>query len=75
MTTTTTTLDLVGVYEIAQRAGVTKGLVHKWRERHPDSFPAPVAELAAGPVWQWQQIEQWLAATGRAARTGSASSS
>lgn len=58
-------LDLVGVKEIAERAGVTRDAVHKWRERHPRSFPAPVAELSQGPVWDWRKVAEWLAQTGR----------
>ena len=57
--------DLVGLAEIAQRAGVSKDAVHKWRARHPD-FPAPMAVLAATPVWAYGDIHKWLIATGRA---------
>jgi hypothetical protein len=52
--------DLVSVTEIAQRAGTTAGTVHSWRRRHLD-FPAPVASLAIGPVWQWPHVAAWLA--------------
>ena len=51
--------DLVDVTEIAQRHGTTPGTVHSWRRRHPD-FPAPVAELAIGPVWEWPAVSAWL---------------
>jgi hypothetical protein len=59
--------DLVGLAEIAQRAGVTKDAVNKWRARHTD-FPAPEVVLAATPVWEWDDIEQWLKVTGRSQR-------
>jgi predicted DNA-binding transcriptional regulator AlpA len=62
------TLDLVGVHEIAQRAGVTRDAVHKWRSRHGAAFPRPVAELSQGPVWKWADIEKWLASRGGGAR-------
>jgi predicted DNA-binding transcriptional regulator AlpA len=58
------TLNLVGVKEIAQRAGVTVDAVHKWRERDPSTFPRPVAELAQGPVWKWEHVDAWLKARG-----------
>lgn len=53
-------IDPVGITELAQRAGVKPTTVHKWRERH-DDFPSPVVELAMGPLWDWGEVEQWLA--------------
>lgn len=52
-------VDVVGVAEIALRAGVSRNTVQKWRERH-DDFPGPMASLAAGPVWSWEAVERWL---------------
>lgn len=52
--------EIVSVTEIAQRAGTTPGTVHSWRRRHGD-FPAPLAELAVGPVWSWPDVEAWIA--------------
>lgn len=49
---------LVGVFEIANRAGVAVATVHSWRRRHPE-FPEPVVTLAAGPVWRWADVEAW----------------
>lgn len=55
------TLDLVGVTEIAQRAGVASiNVVYMWRKRHAN-FPPPYVELAMGPVWLWESVEAWLA--------------
>ncbi len=54
----------VGVAEIARRIDVRPDTVHKWRMRHPD-FPDPIADLAAGPVWRWADLEKWLTRTGR----------
>lgn len=57
--------DLVGATEIALRADVKLDTVDKWRRRHED-FPEPIADLAAGAVWAWKDIEKWLRQTGRA---------
>ena len=57
--------DLVGAYEIAERLGLSfPNLVHTWRRRHQD-FPKPIAELHAGLIWDWNEIEEWLRSTGR----------
>jgi predicted nucleic acid-binding protein len=61
-----TAADLVSVSEIAARAGRPINTIQSWRRRHRD-FPAPVAALAAGPVWTWPDVERWIA--GRAARS------
>ena len=50
--------DLVGVAEIAARAGVAKATVMSWRRRH-DDFPTPVVILAGGPVWDWPTVDAW----------------
>jgi hypothetical protein len=52
--------DLVGVAEIAQRTGVAVATVQSWRRRHPDDFPAPIVQLAAGPVWSWGSVAAWV---------------
>jgi len=57
-------LPLVGLTEIAQRAGVQKPVVSGWRTRYT-TFPAPVADLTAGPVFWWPQVQAWLKGTGR----------
>jgi hypothetical protein len=51
--------ELVGVAEIASRAGVPAGTIQQWRRRH-DDFPAPLVTLAAGPVWLWEAVDRWL---------------
>lgn len=56
--------DLVGVKEIANNAGVSTPAVINWINRYSD-FPPPVVTLGCGPIFQWPQIEKWLAATGR----------
>ena len=52
--------DPVGISELATRAGVKPDTVQKWRIRHPD-FPAPTLTLAAGPIWEWATIAEWIA--------------
>ena len=56
--------DLVGLSEIAQIAYVTTAAVNNWRNRYRD-FPAPVAELKAGMVFDKEQVEAWLRKRGK----------
>lgn len=57
--------EIVGATEIAQRLGVARPqTVHVWRYRY-DDFPEPIAELAAGLVWAWSDVEKWARRTGR----------
>lgn len=58
--------ELVGLTEIAQRAGVQKPVVAMWRVRD-DTFPAPVADLRVGAVFWWPDVQAWLVRTGRRA--------
>lgn len=53
-------MELMGIYEVAQLAGVSPQAVSNWVVRKPD-FPTPVATLASGPVWSGQHIRAWLA--------------
>ena len=57
-------LQLVGLTEIAQKAGVQKAAVSTWRARHAD-FPEPYVVLHTGGVWLWPQVRDWLQRTGR----------
>ena len=52
-------MQLVGISEIAELAGVSRQAVSNWRTRFKD-FPHPLAELSSGPVWQNEDIELWL---------------
>lgn len=57
--------DIVGAHEIAQRQNLSfSNVVHTWRSRHED-FPKPIAEVKAGVLWDWNDIEAWLKATNR----------
>jgi chromosome partitioning protein len=51
--------DLVGIFEIAEMAGVSRQAVANWRARFAD-FPAAVAELRSGPIFHRQQVRRWL---------------
>jgi hypothetical protein len=59
MRTADTVSELVGVAEVAAMLGVRKsGLANR---RKAPVFPAPVAQLAAGPVWTREQIVAYAA--------------
>lgn len=59
--------ELVSVAEVAARAGRSTNTIQSWRRRHPD-FPAPVAQLASGPVWTWPSVAEWIAVRARPRR-------
>jgi len=50
--------DLVSVAEMAQRTGRPVSTVQTWRRRY-ETFPSPLAALATGPVWDWDEVERW----------------
>lgn len=56
---------VIGVYEIAERAGVTTGAVTNWIRRYADDFPKPVTELQAGKFYDSDQVEAWLRKRGK----------
>ena len=60
--------SLIGIYEIAEIAGVTASAVANWRKRFSD-FPSPLAELKSGPVFAESQIKVWLARRAQTAGT------
>lgn len=53
--------QLVGQTDIAQRYGISRAVVNAWISRH-DSFPAPVAEVAAGRFYLRDEVDAWMAA-------------
>jgi predicted nucleic acid-binding protein len=58
--------NLVSVTEIAGRARRSTNTVQSWRRRHRD-FPTPVAQLAAGPIWSWPAVAEWISSRDRRA--------
>ena len=50
---------LVGTAEIAALAEVTKQAVSNWRLRY-DHFPRPIQDLQSGPVWDREQVTDWV---------------
>lgn len=50
-------LNLLGVAEAAAMLGVDRSQIGRWRRA--GRFPAPVLELAAGPLWWVEQIEEF----------------
>lgn len=52
-------MDIVGISEIAGMAGVSSQAVTNWRARASD-FPLPLAELASGPIFRRDQVQEWL---------------
>ena len=59
------TADPVGAVEIAQRLGVTRATVDKWRQR--GIFPAPQWTVGGRPAWEWSTVDEWARSTGRSA--------
>lgn len=56
--------ELVGVDEIARLVGVSRQRVNVIA-RSDSAFPEPLAELAAGRIWDRAAIETWLAQRAR----------
>lgn len=54
-------MDIMGLFEIAQLAGVSTQAVWNWTSRH-DDFPRPVAVLKCGPIYAGPAVRAWLAA-------------
>ena len=52
-------LDVLGVSEIAELAGVHEVTVWRWRQRGM----TPDVVLRSGPVWRRSTVETWLAAS------------
>lgn len=51
--------DLLGAQEAAELLGLTRQALHS--RRQAADFPAPVAQLAAGPVWERAQLVEYAA--------------
>lgn len=52
--------DLIGLFEVAELAGVSPPAVANWRNRD-SNFPKPVVDLKSGPVFRKTEICGWLA--------------
>src|SRR4051812_33045697 len=57
--------NLLTAADIARLAGVGRAAVSNWRRRYPQ-FPKPVGGTAQRPVFSREQVEEWLAETGKA---------
>lgn len=62
-------LDLVGLAEAAELAGIGRAALSLRRRQHRN-FPEPVAELRCGPIWFRWQIGTYLAEERRLGRRG-----
>jgi len=59
-------LEPVGVVEIAERLDVKVDTVHHWRIRHADTFPASRGTVGGNPWYSWAEVRRWAVAHGRA---------
>lgn len=59
----TSTLDLVGCAEIADRLDVQVSTVNQWRYR--GVMPEPTWKVSNTPIWRWRDILKWAKETGR----------
>lgn len=50
-------VDLWGIHEIADAYEVDRQTVYYWRRK--PGFPAPLADLKMGPVWDAREILKW----------------
>lgn len=50
-------MELGGPLEIGERFGVSRVTVWNWSQR--DDFPAPVARLARGAVYDMREVQAW----------------
>lgn len=53
------TVALASTGEIAAHFGVRSNVVSNWTSRYPD-FPAPLATLAIGRVWDLNEVVDWF---------------
>ncbi len=56
-------LDIVGIKEIAERLGVKPQTAATWRLRN--LLPAEEGTVSGAPAWNWSTIENWARHTGR----------
>ena len=63
-------VEAVGTKEIAERFGVTREAVNKWRVRGI-GFPESRWTVGGDPAWEWTEVESWGRQTGRLPSDGS----
>jgi hypothetical protein len=51
--------NLLGAAEVAQMLGAGVVTVRSWTSRPQFAFPPPVVTLAAGKIWDREQVELW----------------
>lgn len=56
-------VEPVGLAEIAERLGVQRRTVDRWRGR--GVLPDPTWTVGGRPAWDWPIIEAWARRTGR----------
>ncbi|MEV4450136.1 N-6 DNA methylase [Streptomyces mirabilis] len=56
--------NLLTAADIARLAGVGRAAVSNWRRRYPE-FPKPVGGTAQRPMFSREQVQEWLADTGK----------
>jgi len=53
----------MGTAEVAEFLGISRGRVTQLAQSQ--DFPTPLARLAAGPVWEFSDIDAWAREHGR----------
>jgi predicted DNA-binding transcriptional regulator AlpA len=51
-------LRVVGLAEVAELLGVSKRTATRYAARA--DFPKPAAQLAMGPIWFVEDVEEWI---------------
>ena len=51
--------QLAGIREIADRYEVSDSAVCQWRTRFPETFPQPVRQMKAGPLFLMPEVIEW----------------
>lgn len=54
---------LVGIIEIGQLLGASRQRADRLTKKN--EFPAPIADLASGRIWERDKVEAWARAIGR----------
>ena len=58
-------IELGGVAEIHKEFGVARSTISMWSSRRVAGFPAPLARLDSGPVYDMAEIRKWWASRER----------